>query len=40
MAVNDFIAVKGLKDMSDGLRKLDSLKEKDSQKFILLMQLT
>ena len=35
MAVNDLIAVKGPKDISGSLRKLDRLKEKDSQKFQL-----
>ncbi|KAE8692312.1 SRP72 RNA-binding domain isoform 2 [Hibiscus syriacus] len=34
-AVNNLIAVKGPKDISDSLRKLDRLKEKDSQKFEL-----
>ncbi|KAE8653744.1 SRP72 RNA-binding domain isoform 2 [Hibiscus syriacus] len=35
VAMNNFIAVKGPKDISDSLRKLDRLKEKDSQKFEL-----
>ncbi|XP_022725659.1 signal recognition particle subunit SRP72-like [Durio zibethinus] len=35
VAVNNLIAVKGPKDISDSLRKLDRLKEKDSQKFQL-----
>ncbi|KAK8579520.1 hypothetical protein V6N13_142719 [Hibiscus sabdariffa] len=35
VAVNNLIAVKGPKDISDSLRKLDRLKEKDSQKFEL-----
>lgn len=35
VAVNNLIALKGPKDVSDGLRKLDRLKEKDSQNFQL-----
>ncbi|KAK5833399.1 Signal recognition particle 72 kDa [Gossypium arboreum] len=35
VAVNNLIAVKGPKEISDSLRKLDRLKEKDSQKFEL-----
>ncbi|KAE8713501.1 hypothetical protein F3Y22_tig00110206pilonHSYRG00009 [Hibiscus syriacus] len=35
VALNNLIAVKGPKDVSDSLRKLDRLKEKDSQKFEL-----
>ncbi|EOY00809.1 SRP72 RNA-binding domain isoform 1 [Theobroma cacao] len=35
VAVNNLIAMKGPKDISDSLRKLDRLKEKDSQKFQL-----
>lgn len=35
MAVNNLIAGKGPKEISDSLRKLDRLKEKDSQKFEL-----
>ncbi|GMI90205.1 hypothetical protein like AT1G67680 [Hibiscus trionum] len=35
VAVNNLIAVKGPKDISDSLRKFDRLKEKDSQKFEL-----
>ncbi|KAL0004471.1 hypothetical protein SO802_012032 [Lithocarpus litseifolius] len=35
VALNNLIALKGPKDVSDGLRKLDRLKEKDSQNFQL-----
>ncbi|OAY32389.1 signal recognition particle subunit SRP72 [Manihot esculenta] len=35
VAVNNFVAVKGTKDVSDNLRKLDRLKEKDAQGFQL-----
>ncbi|XP_021293376.1 signal recognition particle subunit SRP72 [Herrania umbratica] len=35
VAVNNLIAMKGPKDISDSLRKLDRLKEKDSRKFQL-----
>ncbi|XP_075649755.1 uncharacterized protein LOC142620240 [Castanea sativa] len=35
VAVNNLIALKGPKDVSDGLQKLDRLKEKDSQNFQL-----
>ena len=35
MAVNNLIALKGPKDISDGLRKLDKLKEKDAPNFRL-----
>uniref|UniRef100_A0A2N9FTF9 Signal recognition particle subunit SRP72 n=1 Tax=Fagus sylvatica TaxID=28930 RepID=A0A2N9FTF9_FAGSY len=35
VTVNNLIALKGPKDVSDSLRKLDRLKEKDSQKFQL-----
>ena len=33
--MSNLIAVKGPKDVSDGLRKLDRLKEKDAQSFLL-----
>lgn len=33
VAVNNLITLKGSKDISDSLRKLDRLKEKDSQNF-------
>ncbi|CAH8362873.1 unnamed protein product [Eruca vesicaria subsp. sativa] len=39
VAVNNLIALKGSKDVSDGLRKLDRLKEKDSQNFQLSQTL-
>ncbi|CAN8243814.1 unnamed protein product [Cochlearia groenlandica] len=39
VAVNNLIASKGSKDVSDGLRKLDRLKEKDSQNFHLTQAL-
>ncbi|ESQ28523.1 hypothetical protein EUTSA_v10018246mg [Eutrema salsugineum] len=39
VAVNNLIALKGSKDVSDGLRKLDRLKEKDSQIFQLSQAL-
>ncbi|CAN6937651.1 unnamed protein product [Brassica oleracea] len=39
VAVNNRIALKGSKDVSDGLRKLDRLKEKDSQNFQLSQTL-
>uniref|UniRef100_A0A1J3IV28 Signal recognition particle subunit SRP72 n=1 Tax=Noccaea caerulescens TaxID=107243 RepID=A0A1J3IV28_NOCCA len=39
VAVNNLIALKGSKDISDGLRKLDRLKEKDSQNFQLTQAL-
>lgn len=39
IAVNNLIALKGSKDISDGLRKLDRLKEKDSQNFKLTQAL-
>jgi signal recognition particle subunit SRP72 len=35
VTVNNLIALKGPKDVSDSLRKLERLKEKDSQKFQL-----
>ncbi|XP_010470681.1 PREDICTED: signal recognition particle subunit SRP72 isoform X1 [Camelina sativa] len=35
VAVNNLVALKGSKDISDGLRKFDRLKEKDSQNFQL-----
>lgn len=35
MAVNNLIALRGPKDVSDSLRKLDRLKEKDAQNFQL-----
>lgn len=35
MAVNNLISVKGPKDVSDGLRKFDRLKDKEIQKFQL-----
>lgn len=35
MAVNNLIALKGPKDISDGLRKLDKLKDKDAPNFRL-----
>lgn len=35
MAVNNLIALKGPKDVSDSLRKVDRLKEKDAQNFRL-----
>lgn len=35
VAVNNLIASKGAKEVSDSLRKLDRLKEKDSQNFQL-----
>ena len=35
MAVNNLIALKGPKDVSDGLRKFDRLKEKERQNFQL-----
>lgn len=37
--MNNLIALKGSKDVSDGLRKLDRLKEKDSQTFQLTQAL-
>ncbi|EOA33342.1 hypothetical protein CARUB_v10020124mg [Capsella rubella] len=40
VAVNNLIALKGSKDISDGLRKFDRLKEKDSQIFQLSQALT
>ncbi|CAN7129719.1 unnamed protein product [Brassica rapa subsp. narinosa] len=39
VAVNNLIALKGSKDVSDGLRKLDRLKEKDSPNFQLSQTL-
>ncbi|CAH2065961.1 unnamed protein product [Thlaspi arvense] len=39
VAVNNLIALKGSKDVADGLRKLDRLKEKDSQSFQLSQEL-
>lgn len=35
MAVNNLVALKGPKDVSDSLRKLDRIKEKDTQNFQL-----
>lgn len=35
MALNNFISLKGPKDVNDSLRKLDRLKEKDGQNFQL-----
>lgn len=35
VAVNNLISLKGPKDVSDGLRKFDKLKEKDVQNFQL-----
>lgn len=37
--MNNLIALKGSKDISDGLRKFDRLKEKDSQNFQLSQAL-
>ncbi|CAN7053270.1 unnamed protein product [Brassica rapa subsp. trilocularis] len=39
VAVNNLIALKGSKDVSDGLRKLDRLKDQDSQVFKLSQAL-
>ncbi|CAE5963310.1 unnamed protein product [Arabidopsis arenosa] len=39
VAVNNLVASKGSKDISDGLRKFDRLKEKDSQNFQLSQEL-
>ncbi|KAL1216413.1 hypothetical protein V5N11_026344 [Cardamine amara subsp. amara] len=39
VAVNNLIALKGSRDVSDGLRKFDKLKEKDSQNFQLSQAL-
>lgn len=39
VAVNNLIAVKGPKDVSDGLRKFDRLKEKETQNFQLARAL-
>ncbi|EFH64874.1 predicted protein [Arabidopsis lyrata subsp. lyrata] len=39
VAVNNLVASKGSKDISDGLRKFDRLKEKDSQNFQLSQDL-
>ncbi|KAG7586171.1 putative TPR-like repeat [Arabidopsis thaliana x Arabidopsis arenosa] len=39
VAVNNLVAFKGSKDISDGLRKFDRLKEKDSQNFQLSQAL-
>lgn len=35
VAVNNFVSLKGTRDVSDNLRKLDRLKEKDAQGFQL-----
>lgn len=35
MAINNLVALKGSKDVSDSLRKLDRLKERDAQNFQL-----
>lgn len=35
MAVNNLISIKGPKDVSDGLKKFDRLKEKETQNFQL-----
>ena len=35
VALRNLIALRGLKDVSDGLRKLDKLKEKETQNFQL-----
>jgi len=37
--VNNLVALKGSKDISDGLRKFDLLKDKDSQNFQLSQEL-
>ncbi|KFK41175.1 hypothetical protein AALP_AA2G095200 [Arabis alpina] len=39
VAVNNLIALKGSRNVSDGLKKLDKLKEKDSQNFQLTQAL-
>jgi signal recognition particle subunit SRP72 len=39
VAVNNLVALKGFKDISDGLRKFDLLKDKDSQTFQLSQAL-
>ncbi|CAD5316566.1 unnamed protein product [Arabidopsis thaliana] len=39
VAVNNLVALKGSKDISDGLRKFDLLKDKDSQNFQLSQEL-